>query len=157
MRNGIQDYECFKMLEDRISRMKDSLGRGFEWIVPEQRGKEIIGPVAYSMKDRTMDPEVLNTAKHKLLREMFDLDVSPKVYIQTNPAEHGTVMNRSVVELTGWAEEGTEITVNGNKLTVNKDGIFMERYIVFVGDKLVIKATKGNEVKMITRDFKVIR
>ena len=157
MRNGIQDYECFKMLESKIKCLKDSLGTGFAWIDPGQRGKEIVSLIAPALKDRSTDPDVLNNAKKKLINELLDFDKSPRVYVQTNPAEHGTVMNRSVVELIGWTEQGTEITVNGTKLPVNKAGMFMERYLVYAGDKLVIKASKGTDEKAITRNFNIIK
>jgi hypothetical protein len=156
MRNGIQDYEYFWMLENKISSLKDSLGSRFGWIDPRQRGKEIISTVAMGLKDHSDDPLVLLKAKKDVINEILNLNTSPKIYIQTNPPEHGTVENRAVVELIGWTEPGTEITVNGNKLPVNRDGIFMERYLVFVGDKLQVKAQKGGNEKVITRLFNVI-
>ncbi|MDQ1296291.1 MAG: hypothetical protein QG611_269, partial [Bacteroidota bacterium] len=77
------------------------------------------------------------------------------VYIQTSPVEHGNLINRSVVELLGWTEPGNTITVNGANVPVLADGLFMERFLIYVGGKLVIKATKGLDEKVITRSFNV--
>lgn len=157
MRNGIQDYEIFLMLEKKISNLKDSLGSRFGWIDPKQRSKEIITDVVTGMKDRSVDPLVLCNAKKELIKELMDFDSSPRIYVQTNPYEHGTVMNRSVVELIGWAEQGTEITVNGTRLPLTNEGIFMERYIVYAGNKLEIHAKNGNKEKVLTRNFNITR
>jgi hypothetical protein len=155
MRNGIQDYEYFRMLQEKVECLKDSLGSAFAWIDPEQRSKEIITRVVSGMKDHSDDPALLCDAKKEVIHELMDFNTSPRIYVQTNPTEHGTVMNRSVVELIGWVEDGTEIAVNGVKLPVAGNGMFMERYIVYVGDKLEIKATKDRKTKVITRYFNV--
>ncbi len=49
MRNGIQDYDCFMMLENKIRNLKDSLGKHAEWIDPRQRGHEISGRVVMTI------------------------------------------------------------------------------------------------------------
>ena len=153
MRNGIQDYEYFLLLENRIKVLKDSLGSGFSWINPRQRGMEIVKQAAGSLKDHTRDPGVLYSAKMSLIKELLDFDVSPRVYIQTSPPEHGTIINRSVVELLGWAEPGTTITVNGKNLPVDRNGQFMERYLIYVGDKLEVRAKNQDKEKILIRNY----
>jgi len=155
MRNGIQDYEYFKMLENRISSLKDSLGSRFSWIDPTQRSKEIITRVAMGLKEHTEDPVIFYRAKKEIIKELMDFNTSPRIYIQTSPSEHGKLINRSVVELLGWTEPGTEITVNGAKLAVNNYGLFMERYLIYVGGKLVITAKNGTNEKTLIRTYNI--
>lgn len=155
MRNGIQDYECFKMYEDKIKILKDSLGSRFSWINPTQRSKEIASRVVADLVRHSSDPEVLYQAKRDLLNELVDFESSPRLYIQTNPEEHGSVINRSVVELCGWTEPGTEITINNRKFPVAHDGLIMGRFLIYVGGKLEITATKDNKSKTIVRNFNV--
>ena len=155
MRNGIQDYEYFLMLENKIRALRDSLGSGFAWIDPKQRGKEIVSQVAMGLKEHTDDPEFLNKAKKDAIHEIMEFNSSPRIFVQTNPIEHGTIINRSPVELLGWAEPGTEISVNGDNLPVAKDGLFMERYLIYVGEKLEIKAKSSIGERVITRVFNV--
>jgi hypothetical protein len=155
MRNGIQDYEYFWLLENKIGTLKDSLGAQFSWIDPRQRGKEIISQVAMGLKEHSDDPRLLYHAKMDVIREIMDFKNSPAIYLQTNPPEHGHIINRSVVELLGWTEPGTEIMVNGKKLSVAYDGLFMERYLIYKGDRLEIKAKNGKGEKTIIRDFNI--
>jgi hypothetical protein len=155
MRNGIQDFEYFRMLENKIASLKDSLGSRFAWINPAQRSKEIIANVAMGLKEHSDDPAVLYQAKKEVIRELTQFNSSPMIYIQTNPVEHGTIINRSVVELLGWVEPSTTVLVNGKELPVTREGLFLERYLIFVGEKLVIKATNSKGEKTLTRVFNV--
>ena len=155
MRNGIQDYEYLKLLENKVRNLKDSLGSRFSWIDPAQRGKEIASQVIMDFKEHSDDPVVLVRAKKNMINEIIDFNSSPRVYIQTNPIEHGKIINRSVVELLGWTEPGIEITVNGVKVPVFADGLFMERYIIYKGGKLEIKARNGKDEKVMIRNFNV--
>ena len=155
MRNGIQDYEYLKLLENKVRNLKDSLGSRFSWIDPAQRGKEIASQVIMDFKEHSDDPAVLVRAKKDMINEIIDFNTSPRVYIQTNPIEHGKIINRSVVELLGWTEPGIEITVNGVKVPVFADGLFMERYIIYKGGKLEIKARNGKDEKVMIRNFNV--
>ncbi len=155
MRNGIQDYECFYMLGEKIQELKDSLGSRFSWIDPTQRGKEITGQAATNFVIHSTDPDVLYKAKKDLIKELLDFESSPRIYIQTNPIEHGKVINRSIVELSGWIEPGSTVTVNGGNLPVAYDGLIMGRFIIYVGEKLEIKVTKDNKTKTLIREFNV--
>jgi hypothetical protein len=155
MRNGIQDYEYFKLLENKVADLRDSLGTRFSWIDPTQRGKEIISQVIMGFKEHSDDPSVLIRARKEVIDEIITFDKSPRVYIQTNPIEHGKIINRSVVELLGWTDPGSEIVVNGSRLPVNADGLFMERYIIYKGGKLTIKAKNGTNEKVMIRNFNV--
>lgn len=128
MRNGIQDYECFLMLEERIMALKDSLGSRASWINPSQRGKEIAGRVVKSFDEHSDNPELLYLAKKELLNELMRYEENPEIYIQTNPVEGSTITFHSSVELYGWTIPGTKIIVNGKELPVSKEGYFFEQF-----------------------------
>jgi hypothetical protein len=54
MRNGLQDYECFWLLENKISEMRTSLAaRAAALIDPRQRGVEIAAQVITDYHDHT--------------------------------------------------------------------------------------------------------
>ncbi len=103
MRNGLQDYEYFWMLENKIEALKDSLGFSFKWIDPKQRGKEIASQVVMDLLNHTHDPEVLYQAKRELIEELLAFNDSPMIYMQTNPAVNSTVVRGQsyLVELLG--------------------------------------------------------
>ncbi len=156
MRNGIQDYEYFRMLESRITGLKDSIGSRFQWINPKQRGREIASRVIQGFAERTFDPQIVNSAKLLLISELLNFSNSPQIYVQTNPPEGSLLTGGSTVEVSGWTYPGTEIVINGNKLPVSYEGLFLEQFSLSVkNNKIVIKAVNGQKSKEIVREFRV--
>ncbi|HKJ68689.1 MAG TPA: glycoside hydrolase domain-containing protein, partial [bacterium] len=156
MRNGIQDYEYLWLLEQKVRALKDSLGERFAWIDPTQRGKEIAGRVVPGLAAHTTDPTVLYHAKREILREIMDFDTHPRVYVQTVPWVHSAIKSRSPVEVFGWAEPGTTITINGEQIPIREDGLFMELFSLFPKTNIInIQATNNGKTKHIVRTFQV--
>ena len=154
MRNGIQDYEYFYLLGEKIQSLKDSLGSRFSWIDAMQRGREIAGRVVFSFADRTDNPQVLYQAKQELIGELLNFNTSPRIYIQTNPEENSTLTSHSTVEVFGWTEPGTRIVVNGLELPVSTEGLFLEQFLVNVNDNFIrVQASNANGSKEIVRKF----
>jgi len=156
MRNGIQDYEYFWMLESKIKTLRDSLGSRFLWINPKQRGKEIAGQVVHGFAERSFDPQVLNKAKTQLIQELLDFNKSPYVYVQTNPPEGSAITMNSSVEVFGWTEPGTKIVVNGQELPVSKQGLFVEQFELSPdNNSIIVQASGLNGTKKIVRTYSV--
>jgi hypothetical protein len=156
MRNGIQDYEYFWMLENKIKSLRDSLGTRFSWINPKQRGKEISGNVIKGFAEHSDDPQVLYKSKMELIRELVEFNTTPKIYVQTNPVEKSTMTNHSSVEVYGWTEPGTKIVINGQEIPVSDEGLFLELFQMSGNEnRIIVNAKKGNGVKEIVRDFAV--
>ena len=156
MRNGIQDYEYFWMLENKIRELKDSLGSRFEWINPDQRGKEIAGRVITGFAGHTDDPQVLYNAKMQLLNEILYLDNSPGLFVQTNPPEGSLLTSGSAVEVFGWTKPDTRIIVNGQVLPVSKQGLFIEQFQLSSAKRsIIVQAIDPEGSKEITRTFTI--
>ena len=156
MRNGIQDYEYFRMLEDKVNALRDSLGAIFSWIDPKQRGKEIASRVVTGLTRYTSDPEVLYEARLEVIRELLAFQTTPEVYVQTRPSELSTLTEGSSAEVFGWTEPGTVITVNGKELPVDKQGFFGDRFSVSKDSgQIRVVASKGGRRKEIIRNFLV--
>jgi len=164
MRNGIQDYEYFWLLENKIKRKRDSLGSKFSWIDPEQRGKEIAAKVVETFDQHTNDPQVFYRAKMEIIKEILSLNSSPEVYVQTNPAAGSILTNHSSVEVFGWTDPGNRIVINGKVIPVDSDGLFLEQFggefidstKIHLGNKIKVEVTGSAGSKLIERDF-VIR
>lgn len=158
MRNGIQDYECFIILENKIRHLKDSLGSRFDWINPKQRGKEIAGMVVQNLRDHTRNPQVLNEAKKTLIKEILDFHTPPRIYIQTDPPVNEKVMRTGsfLGEVFGWTETGTKITINGENITVDESGMFLWNVALTKDEPaLKVEAVKGRDRKILVRKFVV--
>jgi hypothetical protein len=156
MRNGIQDYEYFWILENKIAQIKAGLGDNFSMIDPSRRGVEIASRVVRTMSDFSREPQVLYAAKKQVIDELLDLDRSPKMIVQTNPIEHSAVANDCAIDLHGWAEPGTKIRVNGRELTVSQDGLFMENVSLSRDHTIVVEAEHEKGSKTIVRSFEVL-
>jgi hypothetical protein len=156
MRNGIQDYECFRLLENKILTLKDSLGSRFLWIDPRQRGVEISGKAVTNFAERTKDPSVLYNAKKELINEILDFDNSPGIYVQTNPVAGSALTAGSTVEVYGWTEPGTKIIINRREIPVNEDGLFLEQFgLSLRSNRIIVRAVKDDKSKEVIREFVV--
>jgi len=154
MRNGIQDYEYFKILEHKIKILKDSLGSHFTWIDPMQRGREIAGQVVKNFLDRTNNPQVLYSAKLQVINELVEFDKSPGIYIQTNPEMNSKLTDGSSVEVFGWTEPGTKIIINGQELPVSEQGLFLEQFVLHNDQNFIkVQAINPDRKKEIVREF----
>ena len=86
---ALQDYECLRLLEDKIARIRATLSpRLQELIEPSRRGVEIASQVVRTYSDYTRDPAVLYAARRQAIEATVDLDESPRLIVQTNPLEH---------------------------------------------------------------------
>jgi len=158
MRNGIQDYEYLWLLEDKVRQVKNAMSsRVSSLIEPSQRSLEIAASVVRATADYSNDPNVLYAAKGQVIREILDLDQSPRVIVQTNPMEHSQVANDASIDVRGWAELGTRITVNGRDLPVAEDGLFMENVRPSADLTVVIEARNEKAGKRVTRRFEALR
>jgi len=141
MRNGIQDYEYFWMLENKIGKLKKTLSeRLSKMIEPSRRAVEIASQVVKTMSEYSKDPNVLYRAKRQVIKELLDLDKSPRLIVQTNPLEHATVANDCAIDVFGWAEPGTKIVVNGRESPLSSDGLFMENARLSPDNTIVVQA-----------------
>lgn len=156
MRNGIQDYEYFLLLEKKVSALKDSLGTRFSWIDPKQRSKEINSHVIKDFVEYSDDPEVFYKTKKEVIKELIEFDVSPRIYIQTNPAEGSIITSRSSVEVFGWTEPGTTIVVNGQTLSVSEQGLILGKVSMSNNlSDITVRASNNKGSKEIVRKFVV--
>ena len=156
MRNGIQDYEYLWMLEDKISKIKAGLGERLSIIEPSRRGVEIASQVVKTLDIYDKNPDKLYDVKKQIINELLDLDVTPKIIVQTNPPEHSTVANDCAIDVFGWAESGTKVIVNGSNLPLSNDGLFMENVSLSRDNTIVVEAEHEKGKKKIVRSFDVL-
>ena len=156
MRNGIQDYEYLWMLEDKISKIKAGLSERLSIIEPSRRGVEIASQVVKSMDTYDKNPGTLYDVKKQIINELLDLDLAPKIIVQTNPMEHSTVANDCAIDVFGWAQPGTKVIVNGRSLPLSDDGLFMENISLSRDNTIVVEAEHEKGKKRIVRSFDVM-
>lgn len=154
MRNGIQDYEYLWLLQDKVRQMKGGMSsRVSSLIEPPRRSLEIAARVVRTTDDCSNDPNALYEARRQILREILDLDQSPRVIVQTNPIEHSRVANDAAIDVHGWAEPGTRVTINGTDVPVAEDGLFMENVGLSSKQTITVEARNEQASKWTTRRF----
>jgi hypothetical protein len=153
MRNGIQDYEYLWMLEDKIRAMKAGFGERLSIIEPSRRSIEIASQIIKTMENYSKNPVVLYNAKKQVISELLDLDKSPQILVQTNPLEHSTVANDCAIDVFGWAEPETKVIINGRRLTLSDDGLFMENVHLSRDNTIEVEAEHKKGKKTIVRSF----
>ena len=156
MRNGLQDYEYLWMLEDKTAKIRAGLGERLSIIDPARRGVEIASQIVRSMSKFSRDPNDLYAAKKQIIDELMDLDRPPRVIVQTNPREYTAVAGGCAIDLYGWAEPGTRITIGGREIPVSDDGLFMENARLSRDYKIVVEARKDRDTKKIVRFFELL-
>lgn len=154
MRNGLQDYECLWLLENRISEMRATLAaRVAALIDPRQRGVEIAAQVITDYHDHTRNSEVLYQARRQAIEEALDLEQSPRVLLQTRPLEHTPVGKGCAIDLHGWAEPGTLLRANGESVPVAADGLFLAQLPPSADGKIFLEAEGKSGKKRLVRQF----
>ena len=157
MRNGLQDYECLWLLQNKIEQMSATLSdRVSELIEPSRRGMEIATQVVETYTEYSRDPDVLYAARRQAIDEIMDLDRSPRIILQTNPLEHSALANNCAIDVHGWAEPGTKIRVNGQQLPVASDGLFIEQVRPSSEGTIVLEAESSSGSKTIVRKFRLL-
>ncbi|MDY0165704.1 MAG: DUF4091 domain-containing protein [Thermoguttaceae bacterium] len=156
MRAGIQDYECLRLLEDKIAELRDELSpRAADLIDPARRGVEIASQVVRTYTDFSRDPDVLYAARRQAIEEACDLARAPRAILQTNPPEHSVIANNASVDVHGWAEPGATITVNGRETPVADDGLFFAQARAAKDGTITVVIDGGETKKQFVRHFRL--
>lgn len=156
MRNGIQDYECLWLLENKIAQIKATLPRRVaELIQPARRGVEIASQVVHTYTEFERDPKVLYAARRQALEEALGLDAAPRMIVQTNPPEHTVVANNCSIDVHGWVEPGTKVKINGHEVLVAADGLVLHGTPPSREGTVLVEAENGKGRKTTVRKFRL--
>ncbi len=157
-RDGIQEYEYLRVLEERLRQIKTQAGPDGFWIDPRQRPLELCRRVIWSCHDYTRDRHVLLDTRRAIAEEIEALQSGPMLVAQTSPPE-GTVVPAGprAVNLRGLAPPGAKVTVNGRALNnVRPNGYFCEA--LFLGDnqpQVVVAVEREGKKRSTVRTFKL--
>ncbi len=133
-RDGIQDFEYLRVLEERLRQVKEQIGEDAHWLDPRQRPLELCRRVIWSFHDYTRDPRRMLETRQVIAGEIEALQTEPRLVVQTSPPE-GTVVPAGprAVNLRGLAPPGAKVTVNGQVVAnARPSGYFCQA--VFLGD-----------------------
>lgn len=133
-RDGLQDFEYLRLLEERLREIKQGTGEDAFWLDPRQRPLELCRRVIWSFHDHTRDPRVMLDTRRAIAEEIETLRTDPRLIVQTSPPE-GTVVPAGprAVNVRGLAPPGAKVTVNGEAVANTRPSGYFCR-AVFLGD-----------------------
>jgi hypothetical protein len=157
-RDGVQDYEYLRVLEDRLQQVKARVGADGFWLEPRQRPLELCRRVIWSFHDHTRDPRLLLETRRAIAQEIEALQSEPLLVVQTSPPE-GTVVPAGprAVNVRGLTAPGAKVLLNGRPVShARPSGYFCQA--VFLGDnhpQLEVVAEHGGRKRSTVRTFQL--
>ncbi len=157
LREGIEDYEYFWLLESKTRKVQQQLGVAAKDIPLDFRAKEICGKLVKSFIDYTREPKILYSTRKLLASEIANIDKPPLILITTNPPSNTELMTGPAeVIVHGVVEKGTKVKVNGKDAEVNSDGSFTQDVSLSHSNHILkVEAELNGKMKVLEREFKV--
>jgi len=155
MRDGLEDYELFKLLEDEISAVKRELGGKALELPFERRALELCRRVVPSITGYARDPGKLLEVWEQVVRELVQLRERPLALVLTEPPEwEPIVWGPLMVLVRGVCEDGAEVEVNGKPVPVS-NGYFATYAFPGRNGEIAVRVRKGGLEKVIVRRFSI--
>ncbi len=144
VKEAIDDYDYFKILENKIDSFKKGWGR--------PRVKEIIAALIYNPPfEYNKDSSLLYHLRDEIADEIESLDKKPLLLAQTAPSDNSsTVLNE--VQINGVCEPGASIKINDEPVVAANGSFFRKILLKSTGKNLIkIEAEKNGEKKTVYR------
>jgi len=159
MRDGLEDYEYLWVLENKISKIKEGIGKEASWLDPRQRPLELCRRVVWSFYEYTRDADVMLDTRNAIAREIEKLTTKPLLIVQTSPPE-GTVVPAGPrnIGVRGLVQAGAKVTLNGKPVrNVRPSGYFLQAYFMPANNPTITITVEHNGKKCTAeRVFKLI-
>ena len=123
-RDGLEDYEYLKLLEDETNKVKKQLGNQATLLSSNRRAMETCKRIVPSLTGYAREPEALMKVREALVEEVIELRRRPLALVWTEPPEWKPVVKGAVtIIVRGVCEEGSNVEVNDKQPRV-LDGYF---------------------------------
>lgn len=156
MRDGLEDYELFKLLEEEILALKKELGGRAIELPFERRALELCRKVVPSITGYTRDPAKLLEIREEVVKEIMAVRERPLALVLTEPEEWKPIVwGPLMVIVRGVCEENAEVEVNGKPVPV-RSGYFATYALPGRGGEVVVKIKKGGVERTIVRRFTIL-
>lgn len=156
MRDGLEDYEYLKLLEEEILKVKETLGGRALKENFERRALEICMRAVPSITGYVRNPEALMEIRREIVESILEVKSRPLALVLTEPPEWKTMVNGPIMIIVkGVCENGSYVEVNGKPVDV-RDGYFSTYTYPTRNGEVVIRVMKDGLEKTIKRKFKIV-
>ena len=155
MRDGLEDYELLKLLEEEIVAVKRRLGGKALELPFERRALELCRRAVPSITGYVRRPEELLEVREEVVREILEVRRRPLALVLTEPPEWRPLTWGPVMVLVrGACEEGCEVEVNGKRVEAG-GGYFATYAAPDRQGRVVVRVRKEGLEKSIVRRFAI--
>ncbi|MBS7613478.1 DUF4091 domain-containing protein [Candidatus Bathyarchaeota archaeon] len=156
MRDGLEDYEYLKLLEEEILKVKETLGGRALKEPFERRALEICMRVVPSITGYVRDPDILMEVRRGIVENILEVKSRPLALVLTEPPEWKTIVSGPItVIVKGVCENGSYVEVNGKPVEV-RDGYFSTYTYPTRNGEIVVKIMKDGFEKTVKRRFNIV-
>ena len=158
MRDGLQDFEYLRVLENELSKIKKKVGQEAFWLDPRQRPLELCRRVVWSFYEYTRNPDVMLNTRNAIAREIEELQTEPLLIIQTSPPEGMFVPSGPRnIGVRGLVQPGAKVTLNGKSIqNVRPSGYFLQTYFMSENNPTITVTVEYNgKTRTAKRTFKL--
>ncbi len=156
MRDGLEDYEYLKLLEEEILKVKEALGGRALKEPFEKRALEICMRIIPTITGYVRNPDILMEVRRIVVENILEVKSRPLALILTKPPEWKTIISGPIMVIVkGVCENGSYVEVNGKPVEV-RDGYFSTYTHPTHNGEIVVKIVKDGFEKMIKRRFNIV-
>lgn len=151
IRDGMEDWEYLYLLRSKLADVKKKLD--FKEYDPWKRNDEICSRNINSLTDFDRDPNHLYQTRRLLADEILQTDQEPLILLESDPAENAATRKNTAV-FWGKTRPNTELTMNDQKVTVDKNGEFRTEATLVPGkNHFRFTATLQDKKKVLSRNI----
>jgi len=155
MRDGIEDYECLWLLRARMKEIQRRLGPAAADMDAAEPSDAFCAQIVRSFTDYAKQPERLRAVRQQLQDAIVQATEPPLVMLRLEPrAGHELVAGPISVIVRGIVEQGSTVKVNGQDVSITKQGTFVRQFGTSSGEIIVDVAGNGG-TKRLTRTYTV--
>jgi len=153
-RQGLEDYEYFRLLEQAIQGSMKKLSVVSEFSrYASYRINEYLSMMIDNYFDTwNSDVQYLHNIRTRIAEELQTIEQSPIILIKTQPYE-GHAGANGTINIMGLTEQGTEVSINNNVVSVNNKGFFNTNIKRPYDGIILIKAKLGSNTKIVKKRF----
>lgn len=155
MRDGLEDYEYLKLLEEEILKVKETLGGRALKEPFERRALELCMRVVPSITEYVRNPNALMEIRREIVENILEVKSRPLALVLTEPPEWKTIVSGPItVIVKGVCENGSYVEVNGKPVEL-RDGYFSTYAYPTRNGEITVKIVKDRFEKTIKRKFNI--
>jgi hypothetical protein len=153
VRDGIEDYEYFWLLDQEMADLKKRLGPGADSFDPRAAGNAIAGLAVRGPVDYVRDAETLRGLRRRIVETIRESRSGPPLMVEVSPSVDEPVhQGFPLISVRGVTVPGAEAWVNNKKFTVREDGSFLgSDYVSGARPRITVKVAKDGQTA--TRNF----